>query len=445
MDYNSVTFSSSNWLFSALEKVLLTVIYSLCLSWLYSEIVHPLYDYQGFVLFEPSFFAQVAAVALSAMLSTALPDRINEPSELFGWLFFLIVVVPTVTLTQLVIDEPSTALFWTAHLAMACFIVLLRLLSGHRLFLPSPLNPRFPFNYVLALAAFGAVSLLAVLYQAELSSLTSIAHVRDLYGIREGYREKNASLPFYGPYLLNWAAKILVPLLLLFALREKRWWLVTAAVLLQLVLFSVSGHKSFLLGLFLLIGVYVLLQFVNSGLWMLRFTVAVTFAGTVWSFFMGNNMLVEVLLRRALLVPGMLTNFYYEYFTLNGSAMFAHNFLSKWVAPEYQQVPAFEIGLHYLKTEGAAANANFWADAYANLGLWGLLFANIWMLLLLLVCNALMEGRARLTVMPAFAIPFWSMIETAYSTALITHGFFLALILVYLLPARTKGMAKLRN
>ena len=135
------------------------------------------------------------------------------------------------------------------------------------------------------------------------------------------------------------------------------------------------------------------------------------------------------------MVPGMLSGFYFEYFHNHGLALYSRNFLSGWTDSIYTKPPAFEIGYHYFGREETSSNVHFWADAFANLGYLAVVVVTLLLAVLLTVINALARSRDHMLVLALFIVPFWTLMESALNTTLISHGLLLALLLAFVVPA----------
>ena len=75
-----------------------------------------------------------------------------------------------------------------------------------------------------------------------------------------------------------------------------------------------------------------------------------------------------ILLQRLIATPGLLTGMYVEFFSAHPKAMLAHSVLAPFLAYPYDREPSFLIGRAYFGSETVQANANIWADGYANFG-----------------------------------------------------------------------------
>ena len=411
--------------------MLLAVIWVL----LYRDPVARDFEYSGFIYQDPSLPKLIASLCLIGILALGLPQKLRWPSDIFAWLFFLIVVIPSLTIPLMTALKLESTLFVAISLmvsiAQTLFVSVPRLpiAVGVRSHVSAQL---FWTCFFLLLAAF--VLVLLVDFRAGLSRLTSLTSYSEIYSLRFSYREQASSGFAVAPYFLLWCAKVLIPLLLTWAMVRKRWFLLVFAVFLQLLMFSISGHKSFILSLALVTGTLWLYRAELGGVLFLTAILVVTLLAAMIYYLFDNTLLVHILLRRAFMVPGMLTGFYYEYFSNEGFAFYSHSFADGLVYSGYERSPAFQIGRIYFGRDETSANANFWADAYANLGHIATILATSLLVFILKFINCLAEKRERLMVVGVSIVPMWTLLESSLQTTLISHGLVLALLLAVTLP-----------
>ncbi len=404
---------------------------------LYRDAVAPAFDYMGFVYISPEPLMLLLAIFLSMLIAMLLPSSIHLPSDLFVWLFYSIVVVPMLVLPLVSAKSLSVSLYLSMVMMIVSTILMMQWMPRVPMTVTSKLalsKGTFWLLYSILLILFLSVLLLD--YRAGLTRLLSLTAYADIYSLRFSFREQTQDSFFLSPYFLLWLAKVMIPLLLAKGIEEKKVFWVLGAVFLQLLMFSVSGHKSFILSLFLVLGVFWLLRRSQSGTWFIIILSSGVILSALLFYVMDNELLVNVVVRRALMVPGILSGFYFEYFNSNGAALYSHNFLVGLTDGGYEKAPAFEIGSHYFGREETSSNVHFWADAYANIGFAAVFVVSVLVSLLLLIFNALWRSRSSILIFGLIIVPFWTLHESSLNTTLFSHGLLLALILAVLLPPR---------
>lgn len=425
--YKELLFSLFQALASVSSAVLLLV--------LYREAVVPAFNYMGFLYHSPEPVLILFALVLIGLLALFLPQKMRLPSDLFAWLFFVIVVVPSLTIPLVSASSLDPLLYGVMALTMSVALLFfvwfpnIPAVFGERLAMPAGV-----FWVLFGALLVGCLLVLMLDFRSGLGRLLSLSAYSDIYNLRFSYREQVGSGFPLSPYFLLWTSKVLVPLLMVWAIVRRRWLIVVFSVFLQILMFSISGHKSFILSLVLVAGVLWLFSRERGGVWFVSGILFLAVSSTFLFYVLDNSLLVNVVIRRALMVPGMLTGFYYEYFNNHGLALYSQNFLQGWTTSAYTRPPAFEIGYEYFGRNETSSNVHFWADAFANLGYFAVIGVSLFVGVMLAFINALARSRERLLVVGLFVVPFWTLLESSLNTTLISHGLALALVLAVLMP-----------
>jgi hypothetical protein len=133
-------------------------------------------------------------------------------------------------------------------------------------------------------------------------------------------------------------------------------------------------------------------------------------------------------------LPGLLTGYYYEFFSSHPKAHLGHSIFKSLIDYPYAVEPPYLIGALYFHNASNDANANVWADAYANFGYFGVIcFTLLLAAVLWLYDSMAVECDRRLATL-AMALPAFSLANGALLTSLLSNGMALAMLLVYLMP-----------
>jgi hypothetical protein len=107
----------------------------------------------------------------------------------------------------------------------------------------------------------------------------------------------------------------------------------------------------------------------------------------------------------------------------------------------YGEGPPVIIGRAYFPGWGTYANANFWADAFANFGIWVVFaFTAILGVVLWLYDSITLDTDLRLAAL-VLVMPAISLSNSGLFTCLLTHGLGLAFLVMYFLPNRIQAPA----
>src|SRR6185437_6613284 len=133
-------------------------------------------------------------------------------------------------------------------------------------------------------------------------------------------------------------------------------------------------------------------------------------------------------------MPGLLTGYYYEFFSDHPKALLGHSIFKSIVHYPYPLEPRQMIGYVYFHDSGMSANANFWADAYANFGYIGILCFTLLLAGVMWLYDSSSAGRNLTVTALVIALPAFAVANSGLLTSLLTHGIGLAMVLMYLMP-----------
>ena len=109
----------------------------------------------------------------------------------------------------------------------------------------------------------------------------------------------------------------------------------------------------------------------------------------------------------------------------------------------YAAEPPYLIGALYFHSASNDANANIWADAYANFGYPGIVCFTILFAILLWLYDSIAAGSRNTRVAAlAIGLPAFALANGGLLTSLLTNGVALAMLLVYLMPSITYDEAR---
>src|SRR5207249_3383875 len=146
---------------------------------------------------------------------------------------------------------------------------------------------------------------------------------------------------------------------------------------------SITGYKSVLISVPLALVVSLLIRLAPRQAMagaLLGLVGGIAFAG-VTRILVGG--LLGGLIRRAIDVPGQLTAYYFDYFSAHPTYGLSHSVLGWLGGGPYSVTPPALIASVYFGRPDANANANLWADGFANFGLAGILIVTLLLVALL--------------------------------------------------------------
>lgn len=404
------------WAFLSLllYKIILDFSYYFLISkiWAYSRFE---LNFNGIKLIE-SFF-------LLFIIFVLIPKTSKRLSSIIIWLLILLSYIPMLTLFAFM-DQPRSYMY-----AVTGFWILVFLL----LELPeiSILSLKKSQSKIIYYSLFVSLSMIVLFLIYKYLGFSFNFDLQKVYDIRSRYVE--LKVPFAG-YLFNWMGYIVNPIFFAICITKKKWNLAVPIVILQFLLFSTTGMKTFLFVMpFILILIFIVTQR-RPFFWITVGLAGIILIG-IFSYVLFDDLWVSSLFaRRTLLVPAQLSFLYYDFFSKNVHTFLSHHQVFRFFLNyPYHLNPPHLIGEVYFNRPQMGANNGIYADAYMNFGFIGLVLWAIFLAITLrLIDSFTKEKDIRITV-SAIAMPVMSLINSALLTCLLTHGLLLALIFLYLL------------
>lgn len=253
-----------------------------------------------------------------------------------------------------------------------------------------------------------------------------------VYEVRILYRAVTNRLT---EYFVNWLGNVLNIFLTIYGLRYPKWRIaIPLALISQINLYSLTGYKSLIFYFAIVIVGYIFI-FVFPPHYLKRLPIYspwLAACSLLVLVILGNvNITFIGLADRFFLAPGVLTNLYYTFFNENLFAYLGHSILKGLISYPYTTTPDFIIGELFFKS-GTRANANIYADGFANFGYLGVLLAGIGLGVLLWIIKTLSKSYNDSKVIILLSVPhIITLLNAPLLTSLITHGIILYLVLLF--------------
>lgn len=416
-----------------------TVAFTACLAvllpWLYATYTTVTYAYMGYE-YHYRAFNWLIGLSLSLFVASVLPLKVDRPGTVFLWIMFVLAFVPTQMLSSVSLKMAEDQVL---VLQMAVLLGFSALLLANA---TPPLQLRMGFGVWRQYAVyFGFISAgCYLLLIASFGLPSAVPSFTDVYDVRLEHREQLASGNPIISYVWSWAGKVVNPLIIAFGVINRKHVLVAAGVAGQLYLYALNGSKSALLSFLLIVTVVILVRLMSQ-----RFALAVT-GGAV--LLIGLSKLLDYLLvtewftalfgQRLLIVPGILTGFYFEFFDSRPKGLWAYSFLGGLFDYPYDRDPSFLIGTYYYGNELQRANANLWADGFANAGVLGVLLVSALAGVVVWLFNSIARGRSLLVLSVLAGLAAFNLASASLFSSLLTHGIALSLGAALLMPYRSE-------
>lgn len=404
------------------------VVLFLLTAWTYDHQVAVVYAYEGY-LRQPADYAWLLVhLVLAALPVLWLPCRPSRASELALWIIYLFAVVPIcAVLPYLPLQQPVVAA------GLAAWSVLFLLVASWPLSVNGAQRPPSPFSagHARFLFTFGGLAvggLLLVTFGIPESPLSfSSAYARRLT-FRTALTQVH---PFFG-YLVTWVQTVLAPIFLAAAVaRRNVVWLGLGGGLL-IWGFLVNGSRQVLA----MVPLGVLLYYAarrragsSSYVWGAAGLLGMSSVGYALT---GNALLLGPVAERLYAVPGLLSGYYFDYFSGRAPVLLRDGIGSTLSQSPYPVDMTYLIGEVYLGRPEANANVNVVADAFANFWIAGLVIAAVLGLVLFAV-DASTRGLEFGPVALSLTLLLLALVNVGLTVAFTTSGIAVAILIYWLL------------
>lgn len=407
-----------------LNFVLAAVLLRLALEFVYREVISVVFGYEGF----PEGFALVPYLeswAAFLALLFVVPKRLSRPSDFFVAYLVFVTALPFIVLYP-AMQAPSWK-FWLLVSTVFAIVVFRR---------PSSFN-FVEINYGREL--FIAVALLIIsfvtLWLLFFGGLRNFnLDLKLVYEVREGNDTLGAGALIY--LLSVWTTKVFGPILLAVSLLNRRYALAMIMVLLHILWFGISQHKSVL---FYPALVFLSFRYVKQGgglLFLPLSLLAVTAASYLFYFFSEDILMLSMLVRRALFTPALLTFEYYDFFSRNDFVYWTNSMLNPFMSDIYKE--SISTLISWERGGSGGANNHFLATGYMQAGAFGLLIYAVIVIMILKIFDSFQDRGLPLGFLAAVGIvPIHALFHSAdLPVAVLTHGLGICVVSLILVSSQ---------
>lgn len=407
--------------------------YFLVLTVSYATVESNLYDFMGMGYCPPSAPFQLLACLMAVLPGLWLPIAARHPSQICTWILYVTVVVPMMFIPYHVLDRPEKESFFLSLAILTSFGLLNLLLKTPLIRLPPTTIDKQAVHWFLY-AGLALVTVVVVFLDGSFQLNLSLDNV---YSRRFAAREA-----VFGGSAIAYAISTLTysfaPIGLVLGYLRRQYSLVALSLLAFLVVFSFRATKTDLfMPLFLiLICLFLRYQKISFGFAAVGGALAIVLASMSEYLLLGTDILSGYVVRRQIMVPSLLTSFYWDYFLDNPLMYYSDRIYGRFfIAPQYDMALTRLIGYEYFGNGEMNANTCFWASAFANLGYLGMMLMTVILAFLLRLFDSIAsQGNGILcaSMSGAFAI---QLSNGALENCIITGGVAMTLVLLYCLQS----------
>jgi len=386
----------------------------------------------GFQYYPPVEYTRPLSFLVMLIPLLWLRRSFHQLSDILVFQVYLFVFVPSVIyLTMAVPATFDRQVGIHATLLGAQALLELRRLLPTLSFARIPLSERL---YVAFLYLIAFTSIVAMLYLGEYSA--------DSFDFTTVYdRRADTILQQSGsilPYIANATAASLAPICLIYGILRRHWALAVLGLIIAVESFGATSFRSHLFVPLFAAAVTLLLR--GFGLrsfgWILvAVAIGLTIIPLGFDIVTGNGGIMSWIIHfRFIGNNGFLTAQYFDFFEHAGKGLYQDSFGRFLFDPQYSRPIAELVGSSF-SIEGNYANGNFWADGYGNLGIGGVIFASVSLVIVCWLLDSLVD-RSIIPISIAAVVSFgFGVANTAVHSVITSNGGALLILLLLLMPS----------
>ncbi|MGM7671230.1 hypothetical protein [Microbacterium sp. A93] len=415
-----------------LSIILGVVVYALVLEYAYVNFAADRFAYLRYYYVEPDRVLMGIGLCAHILTGWTLSAKWRRPSDVIAWMTFSLVVVPIGVIPFFSGAIGGWEAFGWSVGSAATLLVMNKVWSVRAAtFVPIVVRQSawlWSTIAVFSVATYGVMAVTVGL-SIDLPGLFSV------YDIRSEYKSTLAETsPLLG-YLVSNQGNVINPLIMVLGAKRKGLPLILIGIVGQLLIYSDTGFKAIFLSVPVAVGLGWFLRnrsSLRSGLFLHSVNVIAILSIVIETF--REIGIVQILVNRLMINAGYLTAMYADFYGGAPKHKWSYSFLEGVTQSPYQMSPAQYLGESYLGFEGLNANANFFADGFANWGIMGIVIEAAILLITALVLNSAARGLPISLVVGVLLLPMIGLVNGSPITSLLSYGFVLATIIFALCP-----------
>ena len=333
----------------------------LLFSYIYVNRVVPVF---GMMTLNPTNF-EVLGIFLILLTSFLLPQKVKLPSDLYNWLFFIILLIPAAVLTAKQGNNPFHLFLMFMSLWLLIFFQkMFSPLINRRINVSPIIYRRLPYYSV-----FFFVVVILILLAITVKGAFNLS-LEEVYKIRF---EVSENMPLALRYLVQLAASSLIGYLSALTCQRKSKKGMFLIAILGIMFFGYSSHKAMLFNPFVAMASYFLFTVSRPHIVIMAIFAILSMAVIILPG-EGANLLSSLFAFRIVFIPSQINFFYFDYFSLYPHMLWAESKISfGLVSSELPMGVMKYIGGMMTGNFEIAANTGWVANAYMNANIIGII------------------------------------------------------------------------
>lgn len=416
--------------FSRIIFLVLLLIFNLILLTTYKNVFAELFFYQKYYYYSKPEPELIFVFFLALFPALLLPIKFRNLSSLILLFLYVVVYCPSIIIGY--ISSPGSVsddlhYYFMLPGCMLLLILSMQFAENHIFSKTGFYEKRVSNLFFNGLTFIHALILIYLYLNYQIGDIWEL-FTFNVYDTRLQARE--VSLGFSG-YLIRFASNVSAPILLVYGLVYRNLIFTAIGFLSNLLIFLLEGSKGVLFMPFFLTFIFYVIRKDFNFNFLLLFLLLLL----VGSLFLDDRFhtaFSSYIIRRTFIVPGLLTKVYHDVFSTEPTYQWTYNIFRFFQPPLMDISPPYFVGYFYFGYADMSANANPWADGFANSYTLGPLIETIITLVFLILADYMGFGN-RIFVACALFASYYSIISSSIFTSLLTHGMIICLLVVALL------------
>ena len=422
---------------SAKKDVLWFAIYKIVLDLTYVFIHKDLYAYYGFG-FEPDALKTVISWVLFVVVAFCISSKRTNCRTLFLYTVMCLSLTPVFVYYQYNPEAKTWML-----VAQAAMLVIMDIIMN---------RVNWFANFTVKKASYsskflrGSVFIILAVYFAFVFLKNGMPSFDMLSFENIGEIRENSDASLLLGLVQNVICKIVIPVLMMIFFLKRKWIPFVFVLIIQLYTYTVTGFKTFLFIPVVIIGLSIFYKLDINRL-MLRALPIVCICCSLLYLWFDEIYPYALINERVLFLPAKIKFAYFDYFSANEFAYFSQTTFGMLFGSEsaYTQPIPNIIGDVYFGKPDMWTNTGFMADAYSNMGIFGMLLISVALAFILSWVDMTLKGndvKLNRGILGMFLLFFISLNDGSAITVFFSGGMVLAVLMTSFIAFRDKEKLK---
>lgn len=427
-----------------LKKVLCGIFYFVLLELAYFFIEVKSFSYVGFNWNFSIVKFLLGWILYAIVCIVVMAQNRTVISTVFYYVIFFLSIAPCIVLYQF----DNTQLWMILYqVTMLIFMIsIVNMLYCKKLSIPFKLSSTSRAGYGGEIHQYNITFILIALFFGYSLIKNGVPNFNSL-GFYDVYKIRaDSSFSFFDVTAQNLMCRILIPLEMAYSLRNCKWMRALVTIIVQLYIYSITGFKTYLFVIAIVIGMEILKHFPMQKKMLVAFTLVMLIGLGIYAL-TNNLMFAALLFNRTIFFPAKIKWAYMDFFSQNPFPYFADTTIGHFLRLKspYGQPIVYLIGAEYFGKPEMWTNTGFLADAYANMGwLGGILISLIAAVVLKMIdfVNSYSDDKTSAIV---FILYFIALNDGSLISNLVSGGLLLCIFVVGLLNNHENNTDEIRN